>query len=210
MYSTPTLEKLCVKASMCACTMARYSFRSESGTTGTCSLDTGHVTCTLADLAANDSATAQLVVKRTTGGTVALTATVTQTETDPATANNSASESTTVNDTNLGLTIAESADPVVAGDTVVYTLTAANTGPADATGVLITADVPSGAERFRLLLVELVRLGDDGGSTDDGRLRIVLRRAGAGQRSDPDQHGRQPDGRPSPHHHSPHMLVRER
>ena len=63
----------------------------------------------------------------------------------PASANNSASATTTVNPAaDLSLTKTDTPDPVFAGQPLTYTLTAANAGPSQATGVSVTDNLPAG------------------------------------------------------------------
>jgi uncharacterized repeat protein (TIGR01451 family) len=47
-------------------------------------------------------------------------------------------------DTDLGLTMSDSADPAAVGATLTYTLTATNAGPDNSTGAVIDDDLPSG------------------------------------------------------------------
>ena len=64
---------------------------------------------------------------------------------DPVLVNNTASAETTVDPAaDLSLTSTDSPDPVLAGELVVYTLTAQNAGPDDATGVELTDTLPAG------------------------------------------------------------------
>src|SRR5439155_2876039 len=62
-----------------------------------CSQSGGIITCNLADIAVGASATVNIVVTPTAAGTISNTASVTAKEIDPDTANNTATESTTVN-----------------------------------------------------------------------------------------------------------------
>jgi len=65
--------------------------------------------------------------------------------TDPVPANNTATTSTTVQtQADLGLSIRDEPDPVVAGTPLTYTLTLTNAGPSDARGVGVTLTVPGG------------------------------------------------------------------
>jgi uncharacterized repeat protein (TIGR01451 family) len=74
---------------------AGVSYVSASPSTGTCS-GTTTVTCAIGTLAVNATATVSIVVQATTTGTISNTATVTGTKTDPVSANNSATTTTTV------------------------------------------------------------------------------------------------------------------
>jgi uncharacterized repeat protein (TIGR01451 family) len=114
-----------------------------------CTEAAGTVTCQFGDLASGASAQKQIVVT-TTGsvtGTDALsnTATVATNSTDLVPGNNSSTQTTTVNAVaDLSVTKAGPPGPVNAGEDVTYTLTAANAGPNDATGVETTDVLPAG------------------------------------------------------------------
>src|SRR4029434_6234807 len=77
------------------------------------------------------------------------TATVTSTTLDPATANNSDSETTTVTtvpqSADLSLTQSDTPDPVRAAASLTYVLNVVNNGPNPASDVTVTDTLPSGA-----------------------------------------------------------------
>ena len=77
-------------------------------------------------------------------GTLSDTATVTGVnQTLINTGDDSATEtSSVIREVDLVVTKTESSDPVVAGSSLTYTLTAANLGPSDATGLTITDTLP--------------------------------------------------------------------
>lgn len=124
--------------------------------TGTTSFSSATGIWTIGDVNAGD--TESLLVTVTVGagsftGTTTNTATLTAvTETDINAANDTAQENTTVvRLVDIVVTKSDSADPVTAGSSsgnLVYTITAANNGPSDASGVAITdallAALPSG------------------------------------------------------------------
>ncbi len=79
-----------------------------------------------------------------TGSSITNTATVSSDDDDTDTTNNSATEITTVNtEADLTVTKGDSPDPVIAGDTLTYTITVTNSGPSDAQNVNITDSVPA-------------------------------------------------------------------
>ncbi len=113
---------------------------------GTCS---GSLTCTWPELEAGDSETITLVVAVPAGtadGTV-FTNKVKTSSDDPETntANNTDDvETEIVTEANLALTKNTNTDPVVAGESVSYTLEATNNGPSDALNVVVSDTVPTG------------------------------------------------------------------
>lgn len=111
-----------------------------------CTHATGRVTCDAGSLASGASRTYQVVVDvdPAASGTLINSATVTGSEADPDTGNNTATISTTVLvEADLVISKSDSPDPVVAGDTLTYTLAITNNGPAIATGVVFTDTLPA-------------------------------------------------------------------
>lgn len=96
----------------------------------TCEWSSSAANCTLDSLASGASATLNVSVIPNTAGTVSATATATFAGVDPVTTNNSATADTTVRAVaDVGVTIAESADPVTAGTAFSYLVTLTSTGP---------------------------------------------------------------------------------
>ena len=82
-----------------------------------------------------------------TTGSLINTATVTGNQTDPNLANNTATATTPViAQTDLSIAKSGSPNPVVAGNQLTYTLTTANLGPSNATGVTVTDTLPAGVQ----------------------------------------------------------------
>ena len=122
-----------------------------SSSQGSCTNAANLVSCTLASLAAGSTWTITVEVDvpaDATSGSVINTASVTGIG-DTTSANDSATQSTTV-----GTPVVASADLVLTivvddgtpneGDVVTYTITVANKGPDDATGVVVTDMLPNG------------------------------------------------------------------
>src|SRR5262249_21910986 len=105
----------------------------------------GTVTCTVGNLANGANATITIVVTApNNAATITNTATVAGQPTDPNTANNTASATTTVNGSaDLSITKTVPA-AVTTGQQVTYTLSVHNGGPSDATGVAVTDALPAG------------------------------------------------------------------
>jgi len=74
------------------------------------------------------------------------TAVVTTTTSDPIPGNNSASAEVTIAEeyADLQVTKSDSVDPLLAGELLTYTIGITNTGPADASNVVVTDTLPSG------------------------------------------------------------------
>jgi uncharacterized repeat protein (TIGR01451 family) len=111
---------------------------------------TGTVTATTPTLASGASAVFTLVVNVNAAlpaGIITNTAAVSSTTSDPNLANNSDTETTTVNGlatADLFVTQLDSPDPVTAGNNITYTIGINNAGPSDAQGVTFTDVIPLG------------------------------------------------------------------
>jgi len=111
---------------------------------------TGVITCTIASLAANATATFPIVVA-VPGGTpvgtiISGNGSVSTTTTEPTLSNNSASATTVVvaaGSADLSATITDSPDPVLAGGTITYTEVVRNNGPAAAANAVFTQVTPT-------------------------------------------------------------------
>ncbi len=107
----------------------------------------GVPTCDLGTIAAgeNKQYTVTVTVNMGATGTLTNNASVTSDTADPVPGNNSVSEDTTVNaSADLAITKSDSPDPVVAGQTLTYTVTVSNAGPSDAVNVVVTDTLPPG------------------------------------------------------------------
>lgn len=131
---------------------ASMNFVFVASTSGSCSQSSSTVNCDLGTLA--PGAAARITIKVTpTVTTPSAADAISNTATvagdafvvDPKISNNSASASTRVYDptwADVSVTKTDSADPVVLGDNLTYTVTATNHGPAIATGVSTTDTLP--------------------------------------------------------------------
>jgi uncharacterized repeat protein (TIGR01451 family) len=113
-----------------------------------CTEGGGTVTCNIGDLTSTNSAAVEIVVTPDQVGNIENTATVTGTERDPITANNTDTEQTTVAApiplADLSVNKVDAPDPVLAHDSLTYTVTVANDGPDDATGETLIDTLPAG------------------------------------------------------------------
>jgi len=107
---------------------------------------TAAVVCTLGALASGSQASVTLVVTPTAIGSLLNTVTVSGDQPDRVTANNSATQSTSVvSRADLAVTLSESEDPVWGGGMLTYTVVVANGGPDTATGVRLVDTLPGEA-----------------------------------------------------------------
>ncbi len=124
------------------------TYTAASASQGTCSYNsvTRTVTCNVGTIAAGSNATVQITVKPRNEGTLNNTATITASQWDPATGNNSASVNglSAVKFVDLQTQMTASANPIFAGQNVTYTITVKNVGtPFGATGVTLTDVLPA-------------------------------------------------------------------
>jgi len=126
---------------------AGVTFDSATG----CSEAAGVVTCTVGALANGAAAVFEITVTPNSTGIIFNVATVQGDQGDPTPGNNIVGEVTTVVDepviplmSDLSVVKADFPDPVIVGETLVYTLFVVNYGPDDATGVMMTDTLPAG------------------------------------------------------------------
>ncbi len=103
--------------------------------------------CTLGTIPAGTSKSYQIKVgvDSATLGLILNTATVTSSTGDPNPIDNTVTIDTTViGRADLGIAKADAPDPVVAGETLTYTVTVTNAGPSDARDVRVTDTLPAG------------------------------------------------------------------
>jgi uncharacterized repeat protein (TIGR01451 family)/CSLREA domain-containing protein len=106
----------------------------------------GVVTCDIGDLGGNTSATVTLTLTAAAVGDATITSQVTADNTDPDTANNTASVTTAViGIADIQLTATADRSSVVIGNQVTVTFTVANLGPDDATNVRLGGTIPAEA-----------------------------------------------------------------
>lgn len=126
---------------------AGFDFVSVSTTSGTCSQSNGVVTCNLDSVI--DRATVNIVARPTAPGTFTDTVSVTGNEPESNTSDNTASATTTVisqQDLSSDLRITAFNSPDVtfrSGQNISFPIFIDNDGPAPATGVVLTATLPS-------------------------------------------------------------------
>ena len=127
---------------------ANTSYVSSNFSVGSCTFATAKLSCGLGTLAVNATAQVTLVLTSSATGTLTNTASVSATESDPVTTNNSASTSVVVQappapTANLGLTISATPNPVVTGANLTYTMTITNAGPDPASNIQLTNTLPA-------------------------------------------------------------------
>lgn len=118
---------------------------SAGGGGGPCSVSGSILTCAVGALASGASATVTFAATVGPGAAATLTnnASVSGNETDPDPTNNRASATSSVlRRIDLGVSIADSPDPVTAGAILTYTVEVDNAGPSTATGVELEDPLP--------------------------------------------------------------------
>ncbi|WP_345319037.1 DUF11 domain-containing protein, partial [Novipirellula rosea] len=106
------------------------------------------LTYTLGDLDVGSVRTIDLEVLTATTGTLINSVDVTSSTDDPDATNNTSMETTEVNppQADLLVTLDDSADPVLVGDSFSYNLTVTNLGPEPATDVTLSSVLPTGTQ----------------------------------------------------------------
>jgi uncharacterized repeat protein (TIGR01451 family) len=128
---------------------AGVAYVSAATSQGTVSQAGGTVTVNVGSVASGASATATILVTVDPGtrGTITNTAVVSGNEFDPNLANNTATVTTMVSaEADLAIVKSASPNPVIAGNSLSYSLTASDLGPSDGTGVIITDTLPAGVK----------------------------------------------------------------
>jgi uncharacterized repeat protein (TIGR01451 family) len=124
---------------------AGVTYVSATPTQGTCSQLAGVITCPLGTVVNGGTPSVTVVVRPTASGSIANTASVSSTTSDPASGNNSDTANTTVQPrADLSVTKGDSPDPVVAGNQVTYTMVVTNNGPSTAASTVLTDPLPGG------------------------------------------------------------------
>ncbi|QDV70716.1 Cna protein B-type domain protein [Rosistilla carotiformis] len=120
---------------------------SASASQGSVTPNGNSLSANLGNLASGATATITIVttLAASATGTVTNTANVTSNETDSNTSNNQSTISSTVTQqTDLSIVKTDIGDPTSPGNTIDYTLTVTNNGPSNATGVVVTDNLPAG------------------------------------------------------------------
>ncbi len=114
---------------------------------GSCAVNAGTFSCSLGTIKANASAQVSMVVTSSVAGTLTNTASVSASETDPVTGNNSASNNVnvTVPTANLGLTNSAMPNPLDINTNATLTYTINNAGPDSASNSTFTTTLPTNA-----------------------------------------------------------------
>lgn len=123
-----------------------YTSLAAGGASGNTAAGNGDLAETLAMPAGSSvSYTAVCDIDSAATGTLSNTATASGSIGDPVPANDSATDETSLNPTaDLAIAKSDSVDPVVVGDTLIYTVSVENLGPSDAANVVVSDTLPAG------------------------------------------------------------------
>jgi uncharacterized repeat protein (TIGR01451 family) len=121
---------------------AGLAFVSALASSGSCSFASPRITCALGTIPSGASRSVTIVVEPVASGLIANTVSVSGAYTDGNPANDSATTDTTVAEgADVSVTLAESSDPVLAGQELTYSLVVANRGPFPASDPLLTQTI---------------------------------------------------------------------
>jgi uncharacterized repeat protein (TIGR01451 family) len=121
---------------------AGLTYISASSSSGSCSFAAPRVTCSLGTVHGTETVT--IVAEPTVSGTVANTVSVSGAYTDTDATDDAQTASTSVAaGADLDVTLAESGDPVAAGEDLVYSLQVRNRGPFPAQDPVVTQTIPA-------------------------------------------------------------------
>ncbi|MBA3533741.1 MAG: DUF11 domain-containing protein, partial [Ardenticatenales bacterium] len=124
---------------------SKLTFATATTADGTCSISGVVMTCDLDNLGPGSPATVLLsgIVNASARSSLSNTATVMATDDDPDTSTNTATVSTIIQTSaDLGITKSDTPDPVIAGETLTYTLSVINNGSSTATSVTVVDTLP--------------------------------------------------------------------
>jgi uncharacterized repeat protein (TIGR01451 family) len=125
---------------------ASLTFVSAISSQGSCAQAAGVVTCPLGVVPVGTTVTISIVITTTIDGLITDTAVVSATTSDPALANNTASQTTTVTPlADLAIVKTDGVTTVKPGSSTIFTITLTNNGPSTVpAGVVITDQIPAG------------------------------------------------------------------
>ena len=121
-------------------------FVSATPSTGSISTNSGQIVWTIGNMAKDAVATATVVVRPGVAGNAVSTSSVFASQSDPNLLNNVATTTTVISPptADLGVNVVDAPDPVYYSTNIslVYTITVTNAGPATATGIAVTNELP--------------------------------------------------------------------